>query len=480
MSIVLILDCGATNVRAIAIDERGEILAGHHIVNETRTQLGSAEQQIWDIDQIWGKLTECSQAVTAQLSGRQVDGVTVTTFGVDGAPFDSAGRQLYPVISWKCPRTEPVLQRLGEYLDKESLYLNNGIGSYSFNTLFKLLWLKENEPDVYRKMDKFVFISSMLNQRLTSNWSTDLTMAGTSMMTDLIGQGWHASVLDTLGIDQRRFPEFVAAGERVGQLQPQAAELLGLTAGIPVISAGHDTQFALFGSGAALNQPVLSSGTWEILMARVNQVSITAGHKAQGVTTEWDALHGHYNPGIQWLGSGVLEWLSRLLFAELEQDPKRYQKMIAEGSSVAPGSGGVRFAAPLTSGRGPDAGLIDGFSIQTTRGQLYRSALEATARQTRNALAILEQLGGFDTDSLLVVGGGSKNALWNQIRADITGKPIDVVSATETTALGAAMFAFSGLGVYASPQQAQQSMRPQVQRILPGEQQADYQRLYAE
>lgn len=195
MSIAFIFDCGATNLRTIAINRQGKIVAAHHLPNNTQTDGEHPDYHIWDIDEIWGKLTTCAEHTLADIKCQGIDlneivGIGVTTFGVDGAPFDKDGNQLYPIISWKCPRTVPVMQKLPDYLDVEALYRRNGIGQYSFNTLFKLIWLKENQPEVFAKMDKWVFISSILSQRLTGEWTTDRTMAGTSMMTNLQTDDW--------------------------------------------------------------------------------------------------------------------------------------------------------------------------------------------------------------------------------------------------------------------------------------------------
>lgn len=373
MSLVMVLDCGATNVRAIAVDDKGQVVASHRLANVTHPDPDNSQYQIWDVEAIWKKLALCCQNVTAKLGNRSVDGLAVTTFGVDGAPFDHQGNQLYPVISWKCPRTQPIMDKLDEYLGgdiySQTFYQENGVGGYSFNTLFKLLWLKENEPSLYRRMGKFLFISSIFNQRLTGRQTTDLTMAGTSMMTVLSSQRWHNSALGLLGLSQDHFPDIVAPGDVIGQLKPSAARELGLKAGITVVSAGHDTQFALFGSGASLNQPVLSSGTWEILMARVNQVNLKPEHRDLGITTEWDAQPSLYNPGVQWLGSGALEWLTNLLFPELKDSPVRYEKMIDEALHSCAGAGGVRFAAPLSLGRDGHSGMLSGMSTQPLAGR---------------------------------------------------------------------------------------------------------------
>ena len=170
MSIVIILDCGATNVRAIAVDHKGNIVASHYIKNET---LQTGTQHVWDFQQIWGKMVQCCHNVTAQINSQNIKAISVTTFGVDGAPFDVTGKQIYPIISWKCSRTVSVMEQVEKEVDRGELYKSNGIGDYSFNTLYKLKWLKENEPEIYKKMDKFVFISSMINHQLTGIFTTD-------------------------------------------------------------------------------------------------------------------------------------------------------------------------------------------------------------------------------------------------------------------------------------------------------------------
>ena len=466
MSIVLIFDCGATNLRTIAINQHGEIVASFHLANHTRQGVEAADFHIWDFDEIWQKLQSCAQNTLSQLKQNNIPlndivAISVTTFGVDGAMFDRKGKQLYPIISWKCPRTIPLMQQLDRYLNVRDLYQRNGIGQYSFNTLFKLLWLKENQPECYAQMDKFVFISSMLNYKLTGNFTTDRTMAGTSMMTTLSDGDWDEEVLRVLHLNKEHFPHMLNAGEQVGILTNELAEQFGLNP-IPVISCGHDTQFAVFGSGAGLNQPVLSSGTWEILMARTECAEPHFDFISQGLTTEFDARPNCFNPAVQWVGSGVMEWLGQLLFADVAKTDKYYSTMITEGENAAQSA--VDFQGVFSqSGQG----CIRGLSMFATRGEIYRAALEHMARQLKQGLDVLQQVSHFQAENLICVGGGSKNRLWNQIRADVLNLPIDVVDVAESTVLGAAMFTFAGIGIYSSPEEAQQAMQPKRHRIYP-------------
>ena len=310
-------------------------------------------------------------------------------------------------------------------------------------------------------MDKWVFISSMLNHRLTGEFTTDRTMAGTSMMTSLSTDNWDDEVLQTLGLRKDQFPPMKNAGEKIGVLKTALCQKFGLNP-VPVISCGHDTQFAVFGSGAGLNQPVLSSGTWEILMVRSQKAEPTFEFVPQGLTTEFDAKANTYNPAVQWVGSGIMEWIGKLFFSDVFGTNAYYPTMITEGEKAKKSA--VDFQGVFSQlGQGNIAGL----SMFSTRGEIYRAGLEYMAHQLKAGLDVLQHISHFKANSLICVGGGSKNALWNQIRADVLGLPIDIVDVAETTVLGAAMFTLAGTGVYRSPEEAQQVMKAQYYRISP-------------
>ncbi len=118
MSVVIVLDCGATNIRAIAVSDNGQILASHYIKNNTQLSGSENQYHVWDFAEIWSKLVRCCAAVTSQLDAEQIVAVTVTTFGVDGAPYSKSAQQIYPIISWKCPRTVPVMSQVETETDR--------------------------------------------------------------------------------------------------------------------------------------------------------------------------------------------------------------------------------------------------------------------------------------------------------------------------------------------------------------------------
>ncbi|MBV7387769.1 L-fuculokinase [Pasteurellaceae bacterium TAE3-ERU1] len=466
MSNVLILDCGATNIRAIAVNEYGHIIASHHILNVAHNDANNKNYYIWDFEEILNKLLECGARVIKILTEKSLESpiaIGVTTFGVDGAPFDKNKQQISPIISWKCPRTKPVMKYMSDWIDVEELYRLNGVGQYSFNTLFKLRWMQENLSDVYEKMDKFIFISSMITHRLTGQMTTDRTMAGTSMLTNLMTGNWESSVLDKLALSKDQFPPMINAGEIIGYTTQDINSLLSLSKSIPVISCGHDTQFAILGSGAKLNQPVLSSGTWEILMVRTESAIPDYSLIRQGLTTEFDSIPGLYNPAVQWLGSGILEWLTKLLYSDILGSHDFYDFIIKDAKGSTPGSQGILFNGDFCSSHG----AIKGLSTVHSRGEIYRAALEFLSKNLKTGLMTLEKVGNFRANKILCVGGGSKNSLWNQIRADILNLPIDISNVAESTVLGAAMTVFYGSGNFSSLSEAQDVMSPKQITIKP-------------
>ena len=462
--LILVLDCGATNIRAVAITEKGEIAGIHSLPNSTQPDPYYKEGLIWDTDEIWRKFSVCTRKVMTMADKADVAAITVTTFGVNGAPVNKDGNLLYPVISWQCQRTVPIMQNIRKYIDPGRLYAITGVGQFCFNTINTLIWLKENHSDIVERMYSFLFIPSIFIHKLTGQMVNDFTMAGTSMLTDLKSRGFSEEILAAIGIPNR-FSRLAEAGTIAGSLTSEAASALGMIPGIPVVVTGHDTQFALIGSGAGENEAVLSSGTWEILMTRTHTVKPDRKMFDAGVTSELDAVPGIYNTGLQWLASGILEWIKRNFYSNEEKTipGKVYELMINEASKVEAGACGIKVGTDFHK----NDGSISGLGIHTGRAQIYRAALEALSERTKQSLELLGEAGNFKADSLIVVGGGSKNRLWNNIRANTLGIPVKLTRQTETTVLGASLFALTATGIYNSVNEALKNIIQNYEYINP-------------
>ncbi len=455
--IVIVFDCGATNVRVIAINSSGQILASESLSNNTRPDPYFALYRIWDVNEIWHKMCTACKKVLKDISHKDIAGVTITTFGVDGTFFDEAGKMLYPVISWQCERTAPIMQNIGKYIKTGDLYAESGTLPFTFNTINKLIWFIEQKPEVVEKSHTFLFMPSIFSYFLTGEMINDTTMAGTSMTTGLSTRKFSENILGKIGIPHGKMGDPVEPGTITGKVTRKAASETSLPEGIPVVATGHDTQFAIFGSGAEKDEPVLSSGTWEILMVRTAAFSTGKSEMASGITTELDSRPGLYNIGNQWLASGVLEWCRSTLYSDISENV--YETMISEAEKVPPGSNGVKVVPRFFEELGGKAGgQITGLSIETKRNEIYRAAIESLCERLAEGKKALEKAGGFRTDNILCVGGGSKNRLWNKLRAEYTGVTVRVIDQKETTVLGASLFVQAATGNAASPEDARKKI----------------------
>ena len=146
--VILVLDCGATNVRAMAVDRQGNIIARAATANASDIAAEKSDWHQWSLEAIMQRFADCCRQIHDQLASCTVRGITVTTFGVDGALVDEQGALLYPIISWKCPRTAAVMEKISQYMPARQLQQIAGVGAFAFNTLYKLVWLKENHPQL--------------------------------------------------------------------------------------------------------------------------------------------------------------------------------------------------------------------------------------------------------------------------------------------------------------------------------------------
>jgi L-fuculokinase len=464
--IIIVFDCGATNIRVIAINSKGEILASESLPNNARPDPFYPSYRIWDVKEIWSKMCQASQKVVGLIDPNNIAGTTVTTFGVDGTLFDKSGNMLYPVISWQCDRTNRIMQNIDKYLPLNELYGECGVLPFSFNTINKLIWFAEEKPEIVEKSSSFLFMSSIISFYLTGEMVNDTTMAGTSMLTSLRTRGFSENIIRKINFPFEIMGVPVEAGTICGKINSRASAQTLIPEGTPVVATGHDTQFAIFGSGAEINQPVLSSGTWEILMVRSQECRTEKEQLDLGITTELDSVPGLYNIGNQWIASGVIEWLRRNLYSDITD--RAYEYMISGAEKVPPGSNGVKVIPKFYEElKDKPAGQILGLTLESTRDEIFRALLEALSSRLAEGKRSLENAGRFKAESILCVGGGSKNRLWNQLRADYAGVPLKIIDHKETTVLGASLFVQAACGNASSPEEARSAINYRTEIIEP-------------
>jgi L-fuculokinase len=184
------------------------------------------------------------------------------------------------------------------------------------------------------------------------------------------------------------------------------------------------------------------------------------------ITTEFDARPGLYNIGNLWIASGILEWARRNLYNDIKENV--YETMIAGAEKVPAGSNEIKVVPKFYEElKGKPGGQILGLTMESTRDEIYRAMLEALSEKLVEGKNALESAGGFKADSIVCVGGGSKNRLWNRLRAAYTGVPVKVIDQKETTVLGASLFVQAACGNAASPEDAKVGIDYKTEIIEP-------------
>jgi len=459
---VLVMDCGATTTRAVAVDINGILVGSASRPSSPSSQPGVASDWlIWDIEEVWRKLCEASREVCRQVGPGRIRAVTTVTFGADGAALRRDGTLAYPVISWQCQRMREFVKKVKEIVSPEEIYETTGYQVIAFNTLLKWMWLRENAPEALAEGNRWLMMSGLLSHKLSGEMMIEPTAACTTMAMDVRRRDWSRKMLSLAGLDETFFPKWSQPGDVVGRVTKKASEETGLPEGIPVVAGGHDTQFAPFGSGAKPTDAILSTGTWEIAMVRSAVPTSESGKLAgleDGLIIECDAKPGWWNPQVLMIASGVIEWVRRNFFSAEADREDVHRLMMEEGAKAGAGAGGVIVLPCFVEGTGPakkygTPGSIIRLTLSTTREQIYRAVIEGLCYQLRHALEILCSATGFTPEGIRVVGGGAKNSLWNQTRADVTGLPVSAATTKEATVLGAAAFAFKGAGIFSSAEQ---------------------------
>ena len=480
--VVLVFDCGATNLKVVAVDPQGRIVAHASRANGPKPQKdGEPGWLVWDLEEIWRRLCEGAREVSKKIGPESIKAVTVTTWGADGAPVKRDGALTYPPISWQCPRTEATMKGISESVSALEIFRTTGYQLIPFNTLFRLIWLRNTVPEALDNAYTWLMMPGLIAQKLTGMFHIDPTSASTMMAMDLGRRDWSASMLDLAGLDPSFFPDWCEPSQTVGYVTEEAQKGCWVPSGVPVIAGGHDTQFALFGSGANMDEAILSSGTWEILGVRSSIFNPSRSAFEDALIIEADVRAGLWNPQLLMMGSGVLEWVLDEFFPEIGDE--KYDIMTEEARNVAAGSDGVTFIPSFVKESGParkygTMGTVLGLTLRTSRGQIIRSALEGLSFQLKQALRILIEATEIDVKGIRVVGGGAKNLLWNQIRADVTGLPVTVTEQLEYTALGAALVAWTGIGRYRNLKDARKNVFERERVFKPSANQDLYENVF--
>ncbi|MFC1528975.1 L-fuculokinase [Candidatus Latescibacterota bacterium] len=455
------IDLGATGIKAGIFSLDGKLIATASRRNGPVPQPGGMEGWlVWDADDIWNKVCECTREVIGHLlSPSQVSGVSVSGFGVDGAPVDSDGRLLYPLSSWHDTRNLAETKWLTEQIDPYEIYEITGFHNYTMQTINRLRWLVVHEPEVLKKAYRYLMTQDFLVNRLSGEFTTEITMASTTTALDIDEGRWSDRMLDTAGVDKSIFPEVSQSGMKIGEVTPEAAEKSGIPAGTTVATGGHDCEIGALGAGVTDPETFVDiTGTWEMIIAILNDFTPNRALFNAGIDWERHCLPGQYLCQGLMIAGGVVEWVGTRFYHDVADDVL-YNTMIEEAQAYDPGAGGVAVLPSFIRGAGPfqihnSLGTIIGLTTTTTRGQIIRAVFEAACYQLARQIRVIEDNTGAVCKRLRSLGGVQKNEFWLQMKADVTGLSVEVVGNPEVTLNGAAILAGIGAGIYRDAEDA--------------------------
>ncbi|MFW6437966.1 MAG: FGGY family carbohydrate kinase, partial [Armatimonadota bacterium] len=222
--LVVVLDCGATNARAVAVDTSGQVVASASLPNQSSQQENAPEGwMVWPLEGVFGKLASACAEALADMDPGRVVAVTVTTFGADGAPVNADNELTYPVISWQCNRTEEIADTISDRMEPWDLFRTTGYQVIPFDTLLKLIWLRENAPEALKSADTWLMMPGLLSMKLCGERSIDPTAAGTMMAMEMAERDWSDEVLALADLTPDFFPRWVEPGAIIGRVTADAA-----------------------------------------------------------------------------------------------------------------------------------------------------------------------------------------------------------------------------------------------------------------
>jgi xylulokinase len=476
------VDIGATSIKVGAFTPAGRQLALATRPNQPRPQVSgsSPSWRSWDAGELWSNVANALREVAACLpNGTPPAAVAIAGFGADGAPFTRSGRQRYPIISWHDARAAGQAAWFEKKVGAADIYAVTGYHVYPINTLVRWRWLAEKEPE---SLDgtTWLMVPDIVAHGLCGELRSDPTSASTTMAYSLADEAWAADLLRAAEIPETLPPPLTEPGEPLGSIPTSVSAETGLPKGTPVVTGGHDCEVgALVAANDDPGSFVDITGTWEMLLVE-RQMFHPAQELFEGAI-DWErhAVSGTFLCQSLMPAGSILNWLRQLLYPG-----ETWDALIADARAVDPGAGGVMVIPAFVSGMGPFArrysgGSVLGLRTATTRADIVRAGFEALCYQLRQQIELLERTLDRRCDSLRVLGGAQQNDFWLQLKADVTGRAVDVIEVAEATALGAALLAGSGAGVFSSARDVPRALKLPIRSFQPNDDRhAVYSELY--
>lgn len=463
---LMAVDAGTGSVRAVLFDLEG------NQVGCVQQEWTHKEDPRWpgsmDFDwaRNWGYASACIRGVLSDtgIDPHDVAAVSTTCMREGILLYDRDGNEI-----WACANVDArsdaqvgQLKALDPELEKE-IYRRSG-QTYALGALPRLLWVKDNMPEVYEKADKLGMFNDWLIYKLTGKLAVEPSNGSTTGIMDLQSRDWLPDIAARCGLRADIFPPVVECGTNYAAVSAKGAAETGLAEGTPVVVGGGDCQLGTIGVGAvSANQAAVFGGSfWQYEFntdsgATDPDCRVRVNCHAAPQLWQYEALA--FKPGLvmRWFRDGFCQ-------KELEESARTgrdpYDLMNEKAKDIPAGSYGMQccFSDTMNFINWKHASpTFTNFLLEPekfNRYTFYRAILENTALIVRAHIELVKEATGHEPDELIFAGGASKSALWTQILADVTGKRVKVPVVKEATALGAAILAGVGVGIYPSMEEA--------------------------
>ncbi len=489
------VDIGTSGTKTILVDEAGNVAAramAEYPLYSPRPQWSEQDPNDW-----WAAVCTTLKAVIASSGVNPADIVGVGLSGqMHGSVFvDGDGAVLRRALLWNDQRTQPECDWITNTVGKErvvELISNPVLTGF---TAGKIIWLRNHEPEVYAKVKKVLLPKDFVRLRLTGEYATEVSDASGTALFNVKKRAWADEMLDAIGIPRSWMPACYESPEISGRISASAAAVTGLAPGTPVVGGGGDQAAGAVGNGIVSTGIVSSTvGTSGVVFAFSDSPIVDPQLRlhtfCHAVPGKWHLM------GVMLSAGGSLQWYrdafcqpEKVVSGALGRDP--YELICEEAAGVPVGSEGCIFLPYLTGERTPypDAnarGVLFGITRRTDRAQTARAVLEGVAYGMADSFKIMEEM-NLPIQQVRASGGGARSPLWRSIQADITGYDHVTINVDEGPALGVALLAGVGAGVYSSVEAACETVIRVKDNCEPNAQNhqlyqgyhALYQRLYA-
>lgn len=485
--VLLGLDLGTSGVKAMLLPASGGEPLSHTVdltLDTPRPGWSEQHPETW-----WTAAVTAIRAVLERSGVAPGEIVALATSGqMHGATLlDGTGTVLRPAILWNDARTGAQCDAITERVGLAQLLAWVANPALAGFTLPKLLWVREHEPEVFDRIATVLLPKDYLTYRLTGELVTEASDASGTLLFDVARRRWSADLAGALDIALSILPPVHESSAVVGRITAAAAGATGLREGTPVVAGGADNACAAVGMGVTRPGQVLASvGTSGTLVAPTASPDVDPQGRlhtfCHAVPNTWYAM------GVVLSAGGSLRWFrdtlgdtERAAAQRAGRDP--YDLIVEEAAAVPPGSEGLIFLPYLSGERTPHGdpnarGAFVGLSLRHTRAHLARSVIEGVTFALADAAGLMRDL-GIDLDTIRMTGGGAHSALWRQLLADVLGCAVVTATADAGPALGAAILAGVGVGVYPSVAEGASSAIDLTSLVEPRSEQGErYRRLH--